>query len=437
MIRQERQLSRVAAGMPPRRMKLHLPRHAVLPGCRPAGFQACDSKGLKTSAQKAGRNARATAGREARPTFVRTQLLLTLVAFLSLPSFAAPPPALSETTGRAGIVVSVSPPASDVGVAILKQGGNAVDAAIAVEFALAVTWPEAGNIGGGGFMMVHPADQRPPVCIDYRETAPLSATPNMFGPEDGPHTHKIVGVPGTVHGMVTAHRQFGSLPWRSLVLPALRLATDGFTVDAPLSDSLNDALQNKDIQHGAHHQELIRVYGKRDPVSGEQAPWKAGDRLVLPDLASTLHRIAEEGANGFYDGPVAALIVAEMNRGDGRITREDLARYRARVRPAIHGTFRGYDVYGPPPPSSGGICLVQMLHVLETLDLRGHHRFEARTLHLMAESMKRAFRDRARFLGDTDYVPSHPELITEAYARDVAEGIPLDKATPSASLAGE
>ena len=340
---------------------------------------------------------------------------------------------LSEAVGQQGMVVSVSPPATRVGLGILKAGGNAVDAAVAVEFALAVTWPEAGNIGGGGFMMVHPGGdrRRRVVCIDYRETAPRKATETMFGPRDGRYTHKIVGVPGTVHGMVTAHKRYGSMKWKRLLEPAIRLARDGFEVDAALARSLNAVLASRSVRQGEHHQELIRVYGK------SEGRWKAGDRLVLPDLASTLERIADKKDDGFYEGRIARLIEEEMKRGGGLITRRDLDDYRARVRSAVHGTFRGHDIYGAPPPSSGGTCVVQMLNVLEHFDLRKPPRYSARNLHVMAETMKRAYCDRARHLGDSDFVDIPSHLVSKSYAAKLAGQIDLKTATPSEKLAPE
>ncbi len=352
--------------------------------------------------------------------------------------FAAPE--LSQVRSDGGVVVSVCPLATKAGVEILESGGNAVDAAIAVEFALAVTWPEAGNIGGGGFMMVHPP--APPggepsvVCIDYREKAPLAAGRHTFTRDDGPWSHKIVGVPGTVAGMETAWRKYGRLPWHRLLEPAIRLARDGFVIDRPLSYSLNYVLGSPTVQSESRHEELLRNYGKRNEA-GTLVPWQPGERLALPDLAATLTRIAGEGKEGFYSGTTARLIVDEMQRGDGLITMEDLDRYTAVVREPIVGSFMGYTVFGPPPPSSGGICLVQMLQVLEDLDIRSHAMdpWSADALHKMAETMKRAFRDRALHLGDTDFVPSHPRLITPEYAATVASGISMEKATPSASLA--
>lgn len=344
------------------------------------------------------------------------------------------PVSLSESRGTGGMVVSVCPLATPVGLEILRVGGNAVDAAIAVQFALAVTWPEAGNIGGGGFMMVHPPGGRDVYCVDYREVAPQAATERMFGPEDGRHTHKIVGVPGTVQGMATAHERFGSLEWKQLVMPAIQLARDGFVIDEALARSVNGVL-GRDIREEELHAELVRVYGKEQ--EGEVMTWKDGDRMVLPDLAEALQRIADQGSDGFYRGETAELLAAEMRRGDGLITVEDLAAYRAKIRPAIHGKFRGYDIYGAPPPSSGGTCVVQMLNVLEPFDLREHDRFSSRNLHIMAEAMKRAFFDRARFLGDEDFVRVPSRLTRKGYARKLGGDIDLRFATPSETMAPE
>lgn len=362
---------------------------------------------------------------------LRIAIAVAAIHLLDVSSRGAEP-RIAGVEGKSGMVVCVSPHAARVGLDILKQGGSAVDAAIAVEFALAVVWPEAGNIGGGGFMMVHPGDGRRPVCIDYRETAPGAASPTMFTPEDGAHTHKIVGVPGSVRGMAEAHRRYGMLPWKTLVAPAAKLATDGFEMDRHLCSSINRVLGYDAVKKGEHHRELIRVYGRSG--GGE---WQPGDRLVLKDLAATLQAIAERGADGFYQGTIAEALVAEMKRGDGLISLKDLADYRARTRDAQHGTFRGYDVYGAPPPSSGGVCLIQMLNVLEALNLRSHERFSAPTLHLMTETMKRAFRDRATYLGDQDFVELPRTLTDKAYASWLAAGISKNRATPSEELAGD
>ena len=363
---------------------------------------------------------------------MRNQRLLALAIALIVSPMALAQRPLSQATGRRGMVVSVSPPATRAGLGILKAGGNAVDAAIAVEFALAVTWPAAGNIGGGGFMMVHPAGGGDVVCIDYRETAPAAATETMFNRNDGRYSHKIVGVPGTVHGMVTAHKKFGKLPWKQLLQPAITLARDGFPIDRSLASSINSVLRSRSTRSARRHQELIRVYS---PSEGRS--WTAGQKLVLSDLAGTLERIANQGADGFYKGMTARLLAAEMASGDGLITEKDLAAYRSKIRPAVHGTFRGHDIYGPPPPSSGGICLVQMLNVLEHLQLRKHKRFSVRNVHVLCETMKRAYCDRARHLGDADFVKIPPRLTSKEYAKTLAGQIDLGKATPSATLAPE
>jgi gamma-glutamyltranspeptidase/glutathione hydrolase len=325
------------------------------------------------------------------------------------------------------MVVSVSAPASDAGLAALRRGGNAVDAAVTVAFALAVTYPAAGNIGGGGFMLVHPARGKGrPVVIEYRETAPGKATPTMFAKGSSLYGHRVVGVPGTVRGLALAHERFGKLPWKDLVLPAVKLAEGGFTIDAALARSLN-----KIVGEAKDFAELRRVYGK----DGGKAKWQAGDRLVQPELARTLRLIAEQGPDAFYTGPIAAQIVAEMRAGGGLITRDDLAAYRAVERVPVHGTYRGYDVYGPPPPSAGGICLVEMLNTLENFDLRKQGRYTPKTLHLMIEAMRRAYCDRARYLGDPAFVQIPAHLTTPEYGRKLAQGIDPKKATPSEALA--
>lgn len=331
-----------------------------------------------------------------------------------------------------GMVVSASGYASRIGRDVLKQGGSAVDAAVATAFALAVTWPEAGNIGGGGFMMIYPADSRQPVCVDYRETAPGAATPTMFVEDNRRYTCKMVGVPGTVRGLALAHQKYGRLPWRELVLPAARLAGDGFEVDSELAGSVNRVLEKLPQPPTPEFAELQRVYGKPD---GER--WTAGDRMLLGDLAATLQSIAIEGPESLYKGRIADQIVAEMRRGGGIMTKNDLACYRAKIREPIRGTYRGYEVFGPPPPSSGGICLIQMLNVVENFDLRRHDRYSARNMHIMAEAMRRAFRDRAQYLADSDFVSIPGYLTDKTYARRLAAEIDLHRATPSESLAGE
>jgi len=337
------------------------------------------------------------------------------------------------------MVVSVSSPASAAGRDVLRQGGNAVDAAVATAFALAVTFPEAGNIGGGGFMLIHPgrrgrAGLAEPVVIDYRETAPEAATADMFASADAAHppsSESMVGVPGTVRGLALAHRRFGHMRWDQLVAPAVRLARDGFEVDADLAAALNAALAR-----AGNFPEFRRTFAP--PRSG--APWVAGDRLVQPELARTLEKIAAKGEAAFYTGPVARAIAGTVREGGhgggGVLTEEDLADYRAKVRPPVRGRFRGFDVYGPPPPSSGGVAVVEMLNILESFDLRRDGRWSPRTLHRMVEAMRRAFLDRAVFLGDPDFgnVPV-AGLTSKLYAENLAAGIDDNRASSSEKLA--
>jgi gamma-glutamyltranspeptidase/glutathione hydrolase len=301
-----------------------------------------------------------------------------------------------------------------------------VDAAVATAFAQAVTYPAAGNIGGGGFMVVYPGGKAEPVVFEYRERAPLAATRTMFTRQDTWYSHKAVGVPGTVRGLALAHARFGKLPWKDAVMPAVKLAEDGFVIDQALARSLNSV-----VDSSADNAELRRVFGK----DGGAKSWEAGDRLVQKDLGRTLRLIAERGPDAFYKGPIADLIAAEMKAGGGLITKEDLAAYEAKARKPVHGTYRGYDVYAPPPPSSGGICLVEMLNILENFDLRKQGRWSPETLHLMIEAMRRAYCDRARHLGDADFVKVPDHLTSKEYARKLAQGIDRNKATPSADLA--
>jgi gamma-glutamyltranspeptidase/glutathione hydrolase len=350
---------------------------------------------------------------------------LVLIAIAAGPArdTAAGPTAV----GRRGMVVSVSAPATAIGVDVLRRGGNAVDAAVAVAFALAVTWPEAGNIGGGGFMLVYPCGKAQPVVIDYRESAPAAASRDMFA--HGPLlAYRLVGVPGTVRGLALAHQRFGKLPWHDLVRPAVRLAEDGFAVNTALAISLEEGLQ-----HSGYFPELRRVLG----ADGGRGCWMPGDRLVQKELARTLRRIAEDGPDAFYTGNIAGRIVAEMQAGGGLITRDDLAGYQAKVRKPVHGTYRGYDIYGPPPPSSGGICLTEMLNTLEPFDLRGHGCWSSYTLHRVIEAMRRAYLDRARYLGDPDWVTVPEHLLSQSYGKKLAESIHPLRATRSLDLAAD
>ncbi|HEX8913119.1 MAG TPA: gamma-glutamyltransferase, partial [Humisphaera sp.] len=338
---------------------------------------------------------------------------------------AGPPPAARvgpTIEADHGVVVSVCPIASRVGCEVLRDGGNAVDAAVATAFALAVTWPEAGNIGGGGFMLVHGGPRKVSEFVDYRETAPAAVTATSFA--NKPSQHALAGTPGTVQGLYYAHLKFGSgrIPWKDLVLPAVRLAADGFEVNAALAASLNSGLRGVPADS-----EFRRVYGR--PDGGE---WRAGDRLVLPDLGKTLERIANHNAFGFYQERTAQLIVDEMKRGGGLITADDLSAYKPVFRRPITSTYRGYTVVAPPPPSSGGIAMLQILGMLEARGATGQPRWSPAVSHLYVEAARRAFAERARYLGDPDFttVPVGALLAPDHVAK-MARSIASDRAAPT------
>jgi gamma-glutamyltranspeptidase/glutathione hydrolase len=322
------------------------------------------------------------------------------------------------------VVVSVSSDASKVGRDIMMAGGNAVDAAVATAFALAVTFPEAGNIGGGGFMLIAPRGGSP-TFIDYREIAPAAANENIFA-SGKPSQYRLVGVPGTVAGLALAHWHFGKLHWKDLLAPAVKLAQDGFELNQDVADGLNEYLAKPGEEAG----EMRRVFAK--PNGGN---WIAGDHLKQPQLAQTLTKIAARGAAAFYDDEVAKAIVDSLK--DGLITREDLKHYQAKIRTPVHGTFRGYDIYSAPPPSSGGICVIEMLSMLESLDLRKNDRWSPKTLHLMIETMRRTYADRAKYLGDPEFTPIPPKLMQKDYASKLAATIDQFHASKSESLTGE
>ena len=356
-------------------------------------------------------------------------LSVLLVMLVSTILGADRPPLVESTRG---MVVSVSPEASDAGLEILKLGGNAVDAAVAVALSLAVTFPEAGNIGGGGFMMVWPgavenaAARVEPVCVEYRETCPASLGRDSFVKERRQEGHHTVGVPGTVRGLALAHEKFGKLKWAQLVVPAIRLAEEGFPIDAALATALNKLLGSPT----ADFAEFRRVYGK--PSGGE---WRAGEKLIQPELARTLKALADEGPDCFYRGRIAEQIVAEMLAGQGFVTKDDLANYKAILRKPVHTTYRGDDVYAPPPPSAGGTQLIECLNILEQFDVKSLGPKSPRFAHLLAESMRRAACDRCRHIGDPDFTPIPAHLGSKDHAKQLANEIDPTKATRSESLA--
>ena len=326
-----------------------------------------------------------------------------------------------------GMVVSQELRASKAGLAILRKGGNAVDAAIATAFALAVTHPAAGNIGGGGFMVVM-LDDGTSTTFDFRERAPAASRPDMFLDKDGKYdsarhhfSHLAVGVPGSVAGLQLAHQRLGKLPWRELVEPAVRLAARGFKVSPGLAADLAGRLKG-----------FSRYPATLAQFSREGEAYQAGDVLEQRELAETLERIRDRGAAGFYQGKTAELLVAEMRRGGGLISLEDLRNYRAVERKPVRGTFRGYDIISMPPPSSGGVALVEMLNLLEHNGIDQTSFRSPQEVHLLTEAMRRAYADRARHLADTDFVPVPVEKLTsKKYARSLSATIHPRKASRS------
>ncbi len=335
----------------------------------------------------------------------------------------------SPVRAKHGMVVSSHALASAAGVKILQAGGNAVDAAIATGFALAVTLPSAGNIGGGGFMLVHTKDGKV-AAFDFREKAPASAHARMYLDDSGRYTKPVnhegylaVGVPGTVAGFFLAHEKLGRKPMKELIAPAIDLAEKGFAVSWGLHDDfafLTETFRQYPATAQAFLKNGTEVY-QPDEI------WKQ------PDLANSLKRIQRFGRDGFYKGETARLLAAAMKKHGGLITAKDLADYQAKERTPIHGTYRGHDIYSMYPPSSGGTALVEMLNILEGFDLRQAGFGSAQHLHLVAEAMRRAFADRARHLGDPDFNPNLPlaRLTSKEYAAGLRRGISLNRVSPS------
>lgn len=336
----------------------------------------------------------------------------------------------SPVVADSGMVVTTDAFASRVGVDVLRAGGNAVDAAIAVSFALAVVNPEAGNIGGGGFMVVRMADGAV-AALDYREKAPGAATRDMFLDADGNVTdasvvgHLAAGVPGTVMGMWEAHRRFGTLPWSDLVAPAVALA-EGFEVGERFLRSLDGEMIDALSAFPASAAQFLPRDGR---------PPAEGDTLRQPDLAATLSRIRDRGAEGFYAGETADLVVAEMERGGGLITHDDLASYTAAWREPVEFGYRGYTVYSMPPSSSGGVTMAEAANILERYDLPSMAWDSAERIHLLAEAWRRAYADRNHYLADPDFVDMPLDVLTDdAYAAFRAGDLSLERATPSADV---
>ncbi len=335
--------------------------------------------------------------------------------------------------GEKGMAVSVDEYASKIGIEILKKGGNAVDAAVAVGFALAVTFPAAGNIGGGGFMIIRFPDERDPVALDFREKAPEKASADMYLDEEGTYVedrshfgYLAVGIPGTVKGFELAMRRYGSLDWKDVIAPAIKLAEDGFRLTQRRAEGFNYA--REDLPKAT--EEFRKIFTKRDG-----SPFKEGDLFIQEELAHSLKLIAEKGSEALYMGDIADKIIKDMVKNGGLITKEDLHTYQAVERKPILGTYRGYEIISMPPPSSGGTILIEMLNILEGFELSKMERFAPKTLHLIAETMKLAYLDRAKYMGDADFgdIPIE-HLISKAYASDIRAEILPDRAIPSLDL---
>ena len=320
-----------------------------------------------------------------------------------------------------GIVTSSSKLASEVGVEVLKQGGNAVDASIATAFALAVTWPSAGNIGGGGFMVYH-GDNGHATTFDFREKAPLASTERMYLGLDG-NVVLAVGVPGTVAGLWKSHQELGSLPWSELVAPAVKLARDGI----PISYSLYTGFARSKGRFDQYPSSAAKFF------KADGSLYEMGETWRQPDLAHTLELIQNNGADGFYKGENAERLAGFMVDIGGIITEEDLLKYEPQEREPIRGTYRGYDIVSMPPPSSGGVILVEMLNILEGFDLADMGHNSADYLHVLTETMRRAYADRAEHLGDPDFNEGMPlqRLLGKDYAETLRASIDMDAASES------
>jgi gamma-glutamyltranspeptidase / glutathione hydrolase len=365
-------------------------------------------------------------------------LLLSALAHAQVaPITRAPPiPPAQAIVAHNGMVVAQESRAARIGVEVLERGGNAVDAAVAVGFALAVTYPRAGNIGGGGFMLIHLTKDRNlenrDIAIDYRETAPAAASKEMFldakgepDPKKSRDSALSIGVPGTVAGLALAHQKYGSGKFTiaELIAPAIELARNGIDIVDDIADSLPRA------------QARLARWPSSAPIflNADGGVMEPGQTLLQPDLAATLVAVARDGPHAFYDGPIAARIADAVQKAGGIMTKDDLANYRAIERPVVRGSYRGYDIVSMPPPSSGGVHLIEMLNILEGYDLAKLGRGE-KSLHYMIEAMKRAYADRAVFMGDPDAVTMPiAGLTSKNYAASLRASIG-EKATPATEI---
>lgn len=354
-------------------------------------------------------------------------IIMVILTSISVHSASAAAP--EPVRARHGMVASVSEIASQVGVDIMKRGGNAIDAAVAVALALAVTWPSAGNLGGGGFMAIRKANGESEI-IDYRERAPLAANRDMYLDKDGNVIkgastvgYKAAGVPGTIAGAYLAQKRNGKLTWAQVVEPARRLAAEGFEVNIHLARSLRGTARLM-----SQFPESNRIFLRNGKY------YEEGDRIVQPELAATLARV-QHNWRDFYEGKTAEMIVADMKANGGIMTLKDLKEYEPTVRQPLKGTYRGYEILTMPPPSSGGAHLIQMLNMLEHYDLAKMPHNSSDHLHLLTEVMKRAFADRAEYMGDADFVKVPVAgLISKKYSDELVKTIDMQHATPSTQI---
>ncbi len=350
---------------------------------------------------------------------------LLLIAAITVPMLAASP---EPVRARHAMVASTSEVASRAGAEVMKKGGNAVDAAVAVALALAVTWPSAGNLGGGGFMLIRKADGTVE-AIDYRERGPLRASRDMYLDEQGnvipglsTEGYKAVGVPGTIAGLALAHKRHGKLKWEDVVEPARKLAAEGFVVNYHLARSLRLQSTQEKMKNFAESRRIFQRDGKF---------YEMGETFVQPELASVLARVKRDPRD-FYEGVTAKMIVDAMNANGGIVTAEDLKTYEPTIRTPLRTTYRGYEILTMPPPSSGGIALIEMLNMLESYDLKSMGWHSSQYVHTVIEVMRRAFADRAQYLGDTDFVKVPLSgLMSRAYADERRKTIDPNKASPS------
>lgn len=334
--------------------------------------------------------------------------------------------------GKNGMVSSQRMLSSQIGAEILSQGGNAVDAAVATGIALAVTLPRAGNLGGGGFMLVHMANSDQTIAIDYREMAPKAAHRDMYLDENGDvdnkkarFSHASIGVPGTVAGLAHALEKYGTMSWKQVLAPAIKLAEEGILVSYDTSESFKSRQKLLTANEAT-----AQTFFKKNGV-----PYEAGEVLIQSDLAKTLKHLAEHGPEEFYQGKIAELIAEDMEKHDGLITLEDLANYKVVEREVVRTTYRGYEVVSMPPTSSGGVHVAQMLNILEQYPVKENGSGSAQNIHLLAESMKLAYADRSEYLGDPDHVDVPIKgLTSKVYAQELAAKISLNKALPSSKI---